>query len=162
METPSRPQETISGEEASNGIECGGRSSRRSTTLQSPARVEGHTMTKASQQLQVPQEKFAPLTPSNALAIFKVASAALFACALALAPAPAFAQHGGGGGGGSHGGGGGGGARGGGGGASAPASSSGGGSHATGGSSGGSSGGSHPASSSGGSNSSGHSCNLFQ
>src|SRR5271154_6049657 len=142
METPSRPQETISGEEASNGIECGGRSSRRSTTLQSPARVEGHTMTKASQQLQVPQEKFAPLTPSNDLAIFKVASAALFACALALAPAPAFAQHGGGGGG-----------------ASAPASSSGGGSHATGGSSGGSSGGSHPASSSGGSNSSGHSWN---
>ena len=119
-------------------------------------------MTKASQQLQVPQEKFAPLTPSNDLAIFKVASAALFACALALAPAPAFAQHGGGGGGGSHGGGGGGGARGGGGGASAPASSSGGGSHATGGSSGGSSGGSHPANStSGASNSSGHSWNPF-
>src|SRR5271154_1481152 len=134
METPSRPQETISGEEASNGIECGGRSSRRSTTLQSPARVEGHTMTKASQQLQVPQEKFAPLTPSNDLAIFKVASAALFACALALAPAPAFAQHGGGGGGGSHGGGGGGGGAShggfGGGGGSAPASSSGGGCHA--------------------------------
>src|SRR5271154_4098911 len=168
METPSRPQETISGEEASNGIECGGRRSRRSTTLQSPALVEGHTMTKASQQLQVPQEKFAPLPPSNDLAIFKVASAALFACALALAPAPAFAQHGGGGGGGSHGGGGGGGARGGGfgsgggGGASAPASSSGGGSHATGGSPGGSSGGSHPANStSGASNSSGHSWNPF-
>ena len=130
-------------------------------------------MTEASQQLQVPQEEFALLTSSNSLGIFKVASAALFACALALAPAPAFAQHGGGGGGrggggggGSHGGGGGGGAHGGfggGGGASAPMSSGGGGSHATGGSSGGSTGGTHNGNSTtgGGSNSGGHSWNPF-
>ena len=117
-------------------------------------------MTKTSQQLQVPQEELAVLTPSNSLGIFKVAAAALFVCALALAPVPAFAQHGGGGG--SHGGGGGGGAHGGfgsggGGGASAPMSSGGGGSHAT----GGSSGSSHPANSASGSSSGGHSWNPF-
>jgi hypothetical protein len=115
-------------------------------------------MTKTSQQVPVPQEKFASLTPSitpwNGRAIFKVASAAVFACALALAPAPAFAQHGGGGGG-SHGGGGGGGARGGG--SSAPAASSGAGTHAT----GGSSGDSHPANSTSSGSSGGHSWNPF-
>jgi len=97
-------------------------------------------MAKTSQQFPAPQEKIALLVRSQGLTILKLASALLFAGALALAPAPAFAQHGGGGGGGSHGGGGGGGGAShggfGGGGGSAPASSSGGGSHASGGSAG--------------------------
>jgi hypothetical protein len=93
-------------------------------------------MTETSQQFPVPQEKIALLVPSQGVTILKIASALLFAGALALAPAPAFAQHGGGGGGGSHGGGGGGASHGGvgGGGGSARASSSGGESHASGGS----------------------------
>jgi hypothetical protein len=82
-------------------------------------------MTKTSQQFLVPQEKIALFVPSQGLTILKIASGLLFAGVLALAPAPAFAQHGGGGGGASHGGFGGGGG-------SARASASGGGSHASG------------------------------
>jgi hypothetical protein len=80
-------------------------------------------MTKTSQHLRISQEKHAVLTASQGPTILKIAAALLFACGLALAPVPAFAQHGGGGGGGgSHGGGGGGGSHGssGGGGGSAP------------------------------------------
>jgi hypothetical protein len=95
-------------------------------------------MTQTSQQFPVPQEKTALLNPSHGPTILKIAAALVFACGLALAPIPAFAQHGGGGGGGgAHGGGGGGGSSHGGfggGGASAPASAGGGGSHASGGS----------------------------
>jgi hypothetical protein len=105
-------------------------------------------MTKASQQLQVLQEKTAllvhPHTRLQGATILKTAAAWVFVCALGLAPMPAFAQHGGGGGGGgAHGGGGGSHGGFGGGGGSAPASSGGGAGHA--------SGGSTPSNSSGGS-----------
>jgi hypothetical protein len=69
-------------------------------------------MTETSQQFSVFQEKselsVRPHTSSQAATILKTAAALLFACAMGLAPMPAFAQHGGGaGGGGAHGGGGG-------------------------------------------------------
>jgi hypothetical protein len=102
-------------------------------------------MAMISQQLRPPQDERPPFIPWQGSAILRFASALVLAGGLALAPVPAFAQHGGGGGGGSHGGGGGGGASHGsfgGGGGSAPASSSGGGSHASGGSSGNNGGGS--------------------
>jgi hypothetical protein len=115
--------------------------------------VEGYNMTKTSQQHPVPEEKLATLRPFQGSATFKIAAALVFAGALALAPAPAFAQHGGGGGGGHAGGGGGashGGGGFGGGAASAPSGGSGGGSHASGG-----------GSASGNNNSGGHSWNPF-
>ncbi len=93
-------------------------------------------MTQTSQQFSVPQGKTTQLihlhTHLQSATILRTAAALVFVCALGLAPAPAFAQHGGGGGGGgAHGGGGGfgggGGAHGGGfgSGGSAPASSGG-------------------------------------
>ncbi len=92
---------------ASNDVESSGISGSRGSTLQSPARVEGYKMTKTSQQFRVPQEKNMKIMPSQRPAFFGIAAAVVFASALALAPVPAFAQHGGGGGGGgSHGGGG--------------------------------------------------------
>jgi hypothetical protein len=94
-------------------------------------------MTTTSQQFPVSQEMFGLLHTRRGSSILKFAAALAFTGALALAPIPAFAQHGGGGGGGSHGGGGGGGSHassGGGGSASAPAG--GGESHANGGSAG--------------------------
>jgi hypothetical protein len=113
-------------------------------------------MTTTSEQFQVPQEKSTPVIPKHGSTILKTGAAVVFALGLALAPAPAFAQHGGGGGGGggAHGGGGGGGSHGsfGGGGGSAPMSS--GGSHANGGSASGNSNSAH-------SSSGGHSWNPF-
>src|SRR5271156_3987569 len=99
-------------------------------------------MTETSQQFSVPQEKTAVLIRPLGSTMVKAAATLVFACALGLAPIPAFAQHGGGGGGGgAHGGGGGGfggggGSHGGvgGGGGSASAPSGGSGSHAGGGS----------------------------
>ena len=139
-----------------------GSSGRRSTTLQSPLRVEGYKMTQTSQQLRTAKEDHAPRFRSQGPTLLKIGAALVFACGLALAPAPTFAQHGGGGGGGAHGGGGGGGSHGssgggfGGGDASAPSSNSGG-SHASGGSAGHSGGSSSNSTSSGG----GHSWNPF-
>jgi|HubBroStandDraft_6_1064221.scaffolds.fasta_scaffold01449_13 hypothetical protein len=101
-------------------------------------------MTQTSQQLRVARQENAPNISFQGHTLLKFATAAVFVCALALAPVPTFAQHGGGGGGGggAHGGGGGGshgssgggfgGGRG-----SAPSSNSGT-SHASGGSAGGS------------------------
>jgi hypothetical protein len=98
-------------------------------------------MTQTSQQLRVAREVKAPRISFQDETPIKFAASLVFACALALAPAPTFAQHGGGGGGGgAHGGGGGGGSHGssgggfGGGGGSAPSSTA----HASGGSAGGS------------------------
>ena len=64
-------------------------------------------MTKTSQQFRAVQELNPRFIPTHRPTFLKVAAAMAFACGLALAPVPAFAQHGGGGGGGgSHGGGG--------------------------------------------------------
>lgn len=100
-------------------------------------------MTQASQQLRMAKVDRAPHFPLQAPSFLKIGAALVFACGLALAPTPTFAQHGGGGGGGgSHGGGGGGGSHGGsgggfgGGGHSAPSSNGGSSSHAGGGSAG--------------------------
>jgi hypothetical protein len=91
-------------------------------------------MTTTSQRFSVSQEKFTLLDTLRGSSIPKFAAALAFIGALALAPIPAFAQHGGGG---AHGGGGGGGSHGSsGGGGSASAPSGGGESHANGGSSG--------------------------
>jgi hypothetical protein len=112
-------------------------------------------MAQTSQQLRMAKEDHAPRFPLQGPTLLKIGAALLFACGLALAPVPTFAQHGGGGGG-AHGGGGGGshGSSGGGfggGGGSAPSSNSSS-SHANGGSAG----------SSGTSNSGGgHSWNPF-
>jgi hypothetical protein len=65
-------------------------------------------MTQTSQQLRTAKEDRAPRITSQGPKILKIGAALVFACGLALAPVPAFAQHGGGGGGGAHGGGGGG------------------------------------------------------
>jgi hypothetical protein len=65
-------------------------------------------MTQTSQHLGLAREVQAPRISFPGETPLKFAAALVFACALALAPAPAFAQHGGGGGGGAHGGGGGG------------------------------------------------------
>jgi hypothetical protein len=115
-------------------------------------------MTQTSQQLRTAKENHAPRFPSSGTILLKFGAALVFACGLALAPIPTFAQHGGGGGGGAHGGGGGGGSHGssggfGGGGGSA-ASSNNGGAHASGGSAGSSS----PR---GGNSSGGHGWNPF-
>ena len=105
-------------------------------------------MTQTSQQFRVAREKNAPRISFQGQTPLKFAAALVFACALALAPAPTFAQHGGGGGGGggAHGGGGGGGSHGGPGGGfgsgGGGATSNSGGSHASGGNAAGSSGGS--------------------
>ncbi len=65
-------------------------------------------MTKTPEQFRTAQELNPPFIPSYRPTFLKVAAAMVFACGLAFAPGPAFAQHGGGGGGGgSHGGGGG-------------------------------------------------------
>jgi hypothetical protein len=96
-------------------------------------------MTTTSQPFPVSQEKFDLLPSRRGSSIPRIAAALAFIGALALAPVPAFAQHGGGGGGGggSHGGGGGGGSHGSsGGGGSASAPSGGGEAHANGGSAG--------------------------
>ena len=99
-------------------------------------------MTTTSQRFPASQEEFTLIATLRGSPILKFAAALAFigALALALAPSPAFAQHGGGGGGGggSHGGGGGGGGSHGsfGGGGSASAPSGGGESHASGGSAG--------------------------
>ena len=64
-------------------------------------------MTQTSQQFRAVQELNPRFIPTHRPTFLKVAAAMAFACGLALAPVPAFAQHGGGGGGGgSHGGGG--------------------------------------------------------
>src|SRR5260370_42560075 len=96
-------------------------SSRRRGTLQSPSRVEGYKMRTLSQEVNASGIRPTEGLPARHSTILKFSSALMFAAALALAPAPAFAQHGGGGGGaggggGSAGGGGGGGLHGGGGG----------------------------------------------
>jgi hypothetical protein len=98
-------------------------------------------MIETSQQLNVAEEVHATRFPTKGPTHLKIGAALVFVCALVLAPAPTFAQHGGGGGGGgggSHGGGGGGGSHGGsgGGGGSAPSSSNSSGSHASGGNAG--------------------------
>jgi hypothetical protein len=70
-------------------------------------------MTQTSQQLRVAQAKNAPRISFRSLTPLKFSMALVFACSLALAAVPTFAQHGGGGGGGgAHGGGGGGGSHG--------------------------------------------------
>jgi hypothetical protein len=70
-------------------------------------------MTQTCQQLRVAREKNAPRISFRSLTPLKFSVALVFACGLALAPVPTFAQHGGGGGGGgAHGGGGGGGSHG--------------------------------------------------
>jgi hypothetical protein len=117
-------------------------------------------MTQTSQQLGTAKEEHAPSISLQGPTLLKFAAALVFACGLALAPAPALAQHGGGGGGGgAHGGGGGGGSHGssgggfGGGHAGAPSSNSSG-AHASGGNAGSSGGSSN-------SSSGGHSWNPF-
>jgi hypothetical protein len=72
-------------------------------------------MPQTSQQLRATQGQDLSLVSSQRATFLKVAAVLVFACGLALAPAPTFAQHGGGGGGGggAHGGGGGGGSHGG-------------------------------------------------
>jgi hypothetical protein len=96
-------------------------------------------MTQTSQQLRMAKEDLAPHFRPQGPRVLKIGAALVFACGLALAPVPTFAQHGGGGGGGAHGGGGGGshgGSGGGFGGGGSAAGSNGGGSHASGGSAG--------------------------
>jgi hypothetical protein len=68
-------------------------------------------MTQTSQQLDLAREINAPRISFPGQTPLKFAAALVFACGLALAPVPTFAQHGGGGGG-AHGGGGGGGSHG--------------------------------------------------
>ena len=53
-------------------------------------------MTQTSQQFRVAREKNAPRISFQGQTPLKFAAALVFACALALAPAPTFAQHGGG------------------------------------------------------------------
>ncbi len=123
-------------------------------------------MTKPPQQFQVPQKQSALLARPQSSKVVKAAAALMFACALGLAPMPAFAQHGGGGGGGgAHGGGGGfgggGGSHGGFSGSGGSAASGGGGSHAGGASAPSNSGGSGSHSNSTNSSGGGHSWNPF-